>query len=58
MPRKLTYDEMKLLSEAGLGDTGKIVVKNRKGRVLRPTPATWHLPKPRPSALIPHSASV
>ena len=47
MPKKLTYDEMKLLSEAGLGDGGRIVVKNKKGVVLRPKPLTWEKPQPR-----------
>jgi hypothetical protein len=47
MPKKQTYDEMKLLSEAGLGDNGKIVVRNKKGKVLRPKPATWERPPPR-----------
>jgi hypothetical protein len=49
MPRKLTYDEMKVLSEAGLGDTGKVILKNKKGKVLRQKPATWAQPKPPPS---------
>ena len=47
MPRKLTYEEMKLLSEAGLGDAGKIILKNKKGQVLRQTPAAWPTQKPR-----------
>ena len=46
MPRKLTYDEMKVLSEAGLGDTGKVILKNKKGKVLRQKPATWAKPPP------------
>ena len=37
---KLTYEQMRLLSE--IGDThGKITIKNNKGHVLRPTIKKW-----------------
>lgn len=36
---KLTYEQMRHLAE--LGDGGKLTVKNREGKVLKPTLKKW-----------------
>ncbi len=38
---KLTYEQMKLLSESGGDPGGKMIIKNKKGRVLRTVPQKW-----------------
>ena len=37
---KLSYEQMRQLSEIGEG--GKLAIKNRDGKVLRPTLKKWH----------------
>ena len=38
---KLTYDQMKLLSDSGGDPGGKLVIKNKKGQVMRTVPQKW-----------------
>ena len=40
---KLTYEMLRRLSE--IDDGGKIVIKNRKGHVLKPALKKWQSPK-------------
>ena len=42
--RKLTYEQMRLLSSVG-ADNQKIQIKNNKGKVLKALPKKWHSPK-------------
>ena len=44
---KLTYEQMRQLSELG-GPTTKVVIKNRKGQVIRPREKKWG---PSPQAM-------
>ena len=38
---KLTYEQMKVLSESGEDPGGKLIIKNKKGKVLRTRPQKW-----------------
>ena len=41
---KLTYEQMRELAKVG-DPTGKVPIKNHKGRVLRPTTKQWAHPQ-------------
>ena len=42
---KLSYEQMRRLAELG-DDGGKLTVKNRQGKVLRPALKQWKAPPP------------
>ena len=40
--RKLSYDQMRLLSSVGGADNQKIQIRNNKGKALKALPKKWH----------------